>query len=358
VPLEFGLWRIDGEVVRVTSEVMPDEARLEQVLENDISILGLDILLIIGRQVVTAYGKRLDLLAVDSQGTLYCIEIKRDRTPRDVVAQALDYGSWITDLSAEDIASLYEQYRPGETLAGAFERLFAQPLPEDLGQAHQLIIVASMLDPSTERIVRYLSDYAVPINVVFFQYFRDGDHEYLGRTWLLDPAEVETRVPGPEKRRRTWNGQDFYVSVGVGPHRTWDDCVKYGFVSAGQGRWYSQSLGLLFPGARIFAYVPQKGYVGAGTVTETVTPINDFKVVVDGHPMPILDAPDIKAPRMWENKDDPARSEYAVGVKWIKWLPIEQAIQERGLFANQNSACKLRDQRTIDYLTKAFDLDD
>lgn len=358
MPVEFGLWRIDGDPVRVTSEAMPDEARLEQVLESDTTILGLDILLIVGRQVVTVFGKRIDLLALDCQGTIYCIEIKRDRTPRDVVAQALDYGSWITDLAAEDIAEVYEHYRPGETLADAFERHFARPLPDDLGQAHQLIIVASTLDPSTERIVRYLSDYAVPINVVFFQYFKDGAHEYLGRTWLLDPLDVEARVPAPEKRRRTWNGQDFYVSVGEGPHRTWEDCVKYGFVSAGQGKWYSRSLEMLFPGARIFVYVPGAGYVAVGTVTETATPIRDFKVMVDGLATPILDIPDIKAPKMWENKDDPDRSEYAVGVKWIKYLPVEQAIRERGLFANQNSACRLRDQHTIDYLSKTFGLDD
>lgn len=46
------------------------------------------MLLIIGRQVINSFGKRLDLLAMDSEGALYVIEVKRDRTPRQVVAQA------------------------------------------------------------------------------------------------------------------------------------------------------------------------------------------------------------------------------------------------------------------------------
>jgi hypothetical protein len=365
MPVEFGLWRIDGDVVRVTTEPMADESRLEHVLETDINILGLDLLLVIGRQVVTAFGKRIDLLAINSQGTLYGIEIKRDKTPRDVVAQALDYGSWIANLSAVEIADLYERYRPGETLGEAFAKRFDQPMPQDVNQAHQLIIVASMLDPSTERIVSYLAAYDVPINVVFFSYFKDGQHEYLARSWLLDPVEAEARAASSQRRTSqahkvtgTWNGQDFYVSLGDGPHRAWDDCVKYGFISAGQGQWYSQSLETLFPGARVFVYIPKVGYVGVGVVRETATRIKDFKVTLDGKQISILDIPDLKAPKMWENADDPELSEYAVGIEWLQTLPPEQAIREKGLFANQNSACRLRDQNTIERLVKAFHLDE
>ena len=34
---------------------------------------------------------------------MHIIELKRDRTPRDVVAQALDYASWVRGLHYEDI---------------------------------------------------------------------------------------------------------------------------------------------------------------------------------------------------------------------------------------------------------------
>ena len=46
------------------------------------------------------------LLAVDAGGDLYAIELNRDRTPREVVAQVLDYGSWVKDLGHEDISAL------------------------------------------------------------------------------------------------------------------------------------------------------------------------------------------------------------------------------------------------------------
>jgi hypothetical protein len=200
----------------------------------------------------------------------------------------------------------------------------------------------------------------VPINAVFFRYFKEGVNEYITRTWLIDPnqAEAQATKPSPTKRaKELWNGQDFYVSLGEGIHRAWDDCRKYGFVSAGQGRWYSRTLQILTPGARIFTHVPEQGYVGVGVVQEPAVPVRDFMVQVDGKEMPILEAP-IKAPRMDENADDQELREYLVRVEWLKTVPLSEAIWERGLFANQNSACKLRNKFTLERLTERFALDD
>ena len=45
-------------------------------------------------------------------------------------------------------------------------------------------------------------------------------------------------------------------------------------------------------------------------------------------------------------------------VDWIKTKPIEEAIWEKGMFANQNSACKLRNKFTIERLTQIFELNE
>src|SRR5437870_4396669 len=94
---------------------MDTEQRLEQVLEDDISILGLDRLLIIGRQVPTRFSKVVDLLALGPQGDLYVIELKRDRTPREVVAQALDYGSWAKTLDYEALLEVWDTYSSSQS---------------------------------------------------------------------------------------------------------------------------------------------------------------------------------------------------------------------------------------------------
>ena len=49
--------------------------------------------MLIGRQVRTSFGGIIDLLAIAPDGSLVLIELKRDKTPREIVAQALDYAS-------------------------------------------------------------------------------------------------------------------------------------------------------------------------------------------------------------------------------------------------------------------------
>ena len=100
------------------------------------------------------------------------VELKRDKTPRDITAQILDYGSWVKDLSYEQITAIAETYlghRGQGRLEEAFNSRFGTDLPETLNENHRLLIVASQIDPSSERIIRYLSDtYNVNINAATF----------------------------------------------------------------------------------------------------------------------------------------------------------------------------------------------
>src|SRR3954467_14646197 len=78
---------------------------------------------------------------------------------------------------------------------------------------------------------------------------------------------------GEGGKRAPWNGRDFYYSAGEGDRRRWSDMVRYGFISAGGGRWYSRTLRVLSPGDRVWALIPKVGYVGVGSVLETVVPV-------------------------------------------------------------------------------------
>jgi hypothetical protein len=130
---------------------------------------------------------------------------------------------------------------------------------------------------------------------------------------------------------------------------------KYGFVSAGGGRWYTATLRQLSPGARVFACIPQVGYVGVGRVLETAVPVTRFEVSVDGARVPLLQAP-LKAPNVEEHTANDDVMEYAVRVLWDKTVPREAAVWEKGMFANQNTVCKLRSSFTLERLYDRFDI--
>jgi hypothetical protein len=361
VPIEFGLWRIDGpDFQRLSSGKLDDESRLEQLLVEDPNLLGRD-LLIVGQQVRTSSGKRLDLLGIDAEGDLHIIELKRDRTPRDVVAQALDYASWVRDLTYDDITDLYEDFDNTREFEEAFSEKFssarpegASGVPEDINQTHSLTIVASELDAATERIVEYLAEeYSVPVNAVRFNYYEDDGREYIGRTWLIDPQET----PEPPSKREAWNGRDYYVAFGQGKNRSWSDAREYGFVSGGQGEWYSRTLDQLSIDDRIFVHIPTEGYVGVGTVTKPKTPVTEFEIETDEGQKKILEA-ELDARAMDENSEDESLREYLVGVEWIDTHPVNEAYWETGMYANQNTVTKLRNQFTLDRLYQHFNVDE
>jgi hypothetical protein len=335
------------------------ERRLEDMLANDLTLIGVDLLMI-ARQVRTDFGGIIDILAVDDEGHLHVLELKRDRTPREIVAQALDYGSWVQSLSLDQVSAIYADQHD-DTLEEAFAEHFNGPIPDVFNADQQLTIVASELDPASERIVDYLSDrYAVPINAVFFRYFADGDAEYLARTWLLPPEEPETARPRQRSSKvRPWNGVDYYVILGTVGDWRWEVARKYGCLTAGGGPWYWKPLRNLTSGHRVFAYVGGSGYVGIGSVTGPMIKLRDFQVQLDGETIRVIDQPDLPAELLERGRlEDDDVTEYAVPVEWLATRSALEAYSERGLFASQVTACKLRDERTINMVTAAFGITD
>lgn len=194
---EVHVWEItrDDRLAEIQRSKLDEEKRIENWIERDISVLDPD-LLVIGRQVPTAYGKLVDLLCIDPAGSLVIVELKRDKTPREVTAQAIDYASWVKDLELDQIREIATNYFEGKgnglTLESAFSAKFDAEFPEKVNERHAMRIVAADIDESTERIIRYLSeDYGVDINAIKFQFFAANSHEFLVRTFTVDPEEVE-----------------------------------------------------------------------------------------------------------------------------------------------------------------------
>ncbi|NMD97083.1 hypothetical protein HF877_17030 [Rhodococcus sp. BL-253-APC-6A1W] len=160
-----------------------------------------------------------------------------------------------------------------------------------------------------------------------------------------------------ESAKPEWNGHDWYVCLGeVNDSRNWDDARKYGFVSAGGGRWYSDTLQKLQHGDRVFVYVPKVGYVGTGTVTGSAAPADQATLEVDGKQVGFQNL-ELVGPYTHEIIDpDPDEDyrEWIVPVAWERTVDRESALRESGLFANQNSACRLRDQHTLNRVTEFF----
>ncbi len=359
MPVKVEFWKLeDKQVNKINYSSIETEEKFENILEEDISILSEDILLI-GRQIMTDYGKYIDMLGIDIEGNLSVIELKKNKTPRDVVAQTIDYASWVQNLSFKEITEIYSENNEKELEIDFYEK-FNQDLPEKINESHNITIVSSELDHSTERIINYLSDnYNVPLNAVFFRYFREDDNEYLSRSWLIDPNIVEEKASQSlsKKKSESWNGRDFVVNIDDRNDLFWEDCLNYNFVVGGGGKWYSKTLKNLFIGARIFVMIPGQGFVGVGEVKEKAVPAKDFKVEYEEQEKSILEVP-TKSDVYKNEINDMDECFYFVKVDWIETVNAKKAYWVKGMRANQNTAFKLKSKFTIEKLVNFFKLDD
>lgn len=203
---DIRIWDIsEGKTLyEIKKSKLDSEERLEEWIEEDISIVS-DDLIIISRQIQTDFGGVVDLLCLDSHGDVVIIELKKEKTPRDITAQSLDYASWVKDLSNERVTEIANKYLGTKgSLEDLFKKRFQEELPEILNESHKILIIASEIDSSTERIVKYLSDsYGVAINVVSFQYFKDeSGREYIARTFLIEPSEVDRKAGSKRSSKR------------------------------------------------------------------------------------------------------------------------------------------------------------
>ncbi len=114
----------------------------------------------------------------------------------------------------------------------------------------------------------------------------------------------------------SWNHRAcgvYYYNVGEGAHRNWDDYVKFGFISAGQGiRWRDAMLGF-HEGDVVAAYLKGRGFVSIGQLTSRAKPIRE--VAISGKP---LLSHNLRCQNMADNAESSDLCEYVATVRWIK----------------------------------------
>jgi Endonuclease NucS len=252
---EVHLWQVGaGEQLSEIQRARLDlESRLEEWLKRDISVLD-PALLVIGNQVETEGGP-IDILCLDAAGDLVIVELKRDKTPRLITAQVLDYASCVAGFSHDDVTSVAKRYL-GRDLEDAFRESLGGDLPETLNATHRILVVGSEIDASSERIIRYLSDeHGVNINAATFQYFRQPDGtELLARVFLIEPSEVErsVRAKGASKRRANLTREELQAQADEAGVRDLYDYVVAAFEPLLQTRTTQSSIGFagLLDGSR------------------------------------------------------------------------------------------------------------
>jgi RecB family endonuclease NucS len=106
------LYRAEADnLIRVPETDFQQEATLENHLikADGLEIGGVEVFYIV-QQGSPEDGGVFDILGVDEAGDVIIVELKRDKSPREIVSQALEYASGIRRESYEQLNERYRAF--------------------------------------------------------------------------------------------------------------------------------------------------------------------------------------------------------------------------------------------------------
>lgn len=172
------------------------EKEIEELFWLNLSeLIGVE-LFGVTRQAHLTGGGIVDILALDQQGNVTVIEVKRS-IEREQLAQCLEYAGWATLTNLEEVAALYEHGT--EMFWSAGQDFTGTATPQHLSRSPRLVLVASDFHPRTEAAVALLQRSALQLLVIRVTMYEDAaGARFIDASSAERPAEgTGVRPPTP-----------------------------------------------------------------------------------------------------------------------------------------------------------------
>lgn len=183
------------EIINFGDLKLTERFDIETWVKNNPSILKED-LLIISEQIILPSGRQPDLIALDKEGNLVIIELKRDDSGKEVYWQTITYAAQFSEYSFLDIVEMYEDYQlKNEIDNGSCQELiedFIEVEVEKLNQKQRLIMASKEFHQDVLKASLWLLDYGIDLKLV-----KLTPYQYDDDLLLLD-SEVLIPTPGVE----------------------------------------------------------------------------------------------------------------------------------------------------------------
>jgi len=148
--------------------------------------------------------ERLDLLAVDRQGSLVIIENKLDDSGRDVLWQSQKYASYCSSLSKSQITKMYQDYldrygnneQAEENLSDFFDGTDIEEIQLNQGNTQRIIMVAANFRKEVTSTVLWLLNYKLRIQCFKVTPYQLGEQVLLNVEQVIPLREAEEYAIG------------------------------------------------------------------------------------------------------------------------------------------------------------------
>lgn len=254
------------------------ELEIEELIVSRISdenpILDEDIfgeeLFYINRQNINSDKKRSDIMAIDKEGSLVVIELKKDEGRLGVEMQALQYLSNMSQCKGEDFVKNYCRGKEEDITQFLNDGIGIK----DVNQRGRIVLIARYFDKALFSMGKWLSDQGVSFKCIAYETIKFNDKNLLNFSVIFDQTSFssqyklvfsnKTRIP-----------EVFWHNIGAVKNKDekwWDFLVTKNQISTGFGNQPGdrgeEILKNYIKGDKIFAYVSGIGCVGYGEIEE------------------------------------------------------------------------------------------
>ena len=262
---------------RTATDLNPEEKDLENwIVRNPELVFGGEEVLVVAQSVS---GRRMaDILALDADGNLVIVEIKRDWSNRTTVGQLLEYAADMAGCDHERLERLHREHWERQGSGGTYDRLIERfrelsdnedaeesQIPKR-SKGNRVCIVAPGSDEGLRRIVGWLQEYGVPISFIPFSLHGEAGADDGEILLEIEQLPNIRRESGTDVRRRAgdwfFNTNETHAPGAFVSMFERKVIAIYGYANG------PANLEGTSRGQRVFAYVNGRGILACGRVVD------------------------------------------------------------------------------------------
>ncbi|TGB01210.1 hypothetical protein [Halobacillus salinus] len=244
---------------------LKEREHIQEWIRKSPEVLGEELLIIGCEYDKFEVNERIDLLALDKEGNVTIIELKRDITGSNVDFQALKYASYCARLTPSDVIEIHEDYAkregstidPTESLIEFLEVEAEEELYTKINTNQRIIIAGKNIDKRILSVCTWLYENNIDIKCVTIEPFILNNGEILIDTnQILPPSKLENyyiqkkQVKNDRKASASGVAQEFLQSVADAINQNSDYKVTYN----GKRNYFKGRKFLDYPWNFVFAY--------------------------------------------------------------------------------------------------------
>ena len=205
--------------------------------------------------------KAPDIMALDKNGDLYILELKRVKGEEKTLLQVLGYGQQYGDSDYDDLNALYQKYTKGNEdhteLLEAHQRNFnrAEPLEKEKFNTKQhFLIVTNGIDDDTKKAIKYWRKTGLNIDAITYFVYQIGDEKF-----------IEFNGYTKDKNKIQQKNKYYIVNTDIrskNKQHHIDMLEKHKAAAYNDG--FKEKISRLNQGDTVFLYQSKKGIVGYG----------------------------------------------------------------------------------------------